>query len=49
MLYNTKLKRLSSDKHYNLLDLFVSYEENGGGGYSQNLLRRKNCGRGALT
>jgi len=28
VLYGTRLERLTRDKHFNLLDLFVSYKEN---------------------
>ncbi len=30
VLHYTRLERVARDKHYNLLDLYVSYEENEG-------------------
>ncbi len=44
MLHNSKLERLTSNKHYNLMGLLLSYEENEvlwirlQGPYSQHLI-----------
>jgi hypothetical protein len=38
MLHNTKLERLASDKHSNLLGVFVGYEEN-----AQLLIQTQYC------